>query len=291
MKDNRADQPVIMGVVNVTPDSFSDGGKFHDPLDAIMHGMQLMEEGADILDIGGESTRPNAQPVSVEDEQARILPVIEGLAGRGAKVSVDTRHAETMRKAIDVGANMINDVMALCDEGAVDVIAQAKVPVCLMHMQGNPQTMQNNPNYGDVVEDVYGFLESRVSACINTGIEKSNIIVDPGIGFGKSLDHNLSILKSIKRFNDLTGKTLLGTSRKSFIAKVDKGASEDQRIGGSLASILYGYSQGVRMFRVHDVKETRQAFQIWNAIEGVNRNEDHMTDKSPDSFLKTATTL
>ncbi|MEM6780872.1 MAG: dihydropteroate synthase [Pseudomonadota bacterium] len=263
-------EPVLMGVVNVTPDSFSDGGQFLDAQKAIDHGLMLVEQGAHILDIGGESTRPGAEPVSPAEEQDRILPVIEGLKSSGALLSADTRHTETMRVAIEAGVGMINDVNALRAEGAVEAVANSDVLVCLMHMQNNPQTMQKKPNYDDVIEEISNFLQERMDVCKRAGIDRKRIVLDPGIGFGKSLKHNVDILKNINQFSDLGVSILLGTSRKSFIEKIDKGAKEDQRIGGSLASVLYAYSQGVRIFRVHDVFETRQALAVFQAISEAN---------------------
>ena len=258
--------PLIMGVVNVTPDSFSDGGEFFDPESAIAHGLKLLEDGADILDVGGESTRPGADPVSVEEEQKRVLPVIEGLKDSGAFISVDTRHADTMRAAVEVGANMINDVTALSGEGSLKTAADLGVPVCLMHMQGKPQSMQADPQYQDVVQDIYDYLQARIEECVQAGIPKDQIVADPGIGFGKTLAHNVDILKNLQKYQRLGVSILLGTSRKSFIEKIDKGASADQRIGGSLASALWGYLQGAQVFRVHDVKETRQALKVFDVI-------------------------
>ena len=257
-----------MGIVNVTPDSFSDGGQFQSVDKAIAHGLQLLTEGADILDIGGESTRPGAAPVSPEEEQVRILPVIEALAQEGAFVSVDTRHSSTMRAAMDKGARMINDVMALGGDGAMNAAASLDVPVCLMHMRGEPGTMQTDPVYDDVVEEVYKFFEERIEACLSAGIKREMILIDPGIGFGKTLAHNLALLKNLKRFKALGIPILLGTSRKSFIEKIDPGCDPDMRLGGSITSVLWGYQQGAKLFRVHDVAETVQALRVFRAIEG-----------------------
>ncbi|NQZ13319.1 MAG: dihydropteroate synthase [Alphaproteobacteria bacterium] len=263
-------EPILMGVVNVTPDSFSDGGEFIDPNKAIKHALQLAEDGAHILDIGGESTRPGAKAVTPEEEQGRVLPVIKGIrdAGSSTLISIDTRHADTMQKAINTGADIINDISALThDVQSLSVVSKAQVPVMLMHMQGSPETMQDRPEYDNVVDEVYAYLEERVSACVDAGIEKKNIVIDPGIGFGKTLEDNLKILKNIDKFHNLGCAVLLGTSRKSFIEKICSGTPEDKRLAGSLASILHGYEKGVQLFRVHDVAETRQAFDIWRAIE------------------------
>lgn len=263
--------PYIMGVVNVTPDSFSDGGVFYTPDDAIAHGLQLIKEGADILDIGGESTRPGADVVDVETEIARVVPVIEGLRdqlkGDLRHISIDTRNAATMEAALAAGATAINDISGLSyDARSMDVAGASKVPVFLMHSQGTPQSMQNNPSYNNVVGDVLEWLKVRISLCETHRIDADMLIVDPGIGFGKTLEHNLLLLRNIKEFHALGAPILLGTSRKSFIGKISAGESADDRLGGSLSSALWGLSQGVQIFRVHDVKETKQAFKIYEAI-------------------------
>ncbi len=260
--------PLIMGIVNVTPDSFSDGGQFYDPESAIAHGRQLAAEGADILDIGGESTRPGAEPVSPEEEMRRVLPVVEGLRDCGKTISIDTRHAVTMQAAVEAGAGMINDVTALQgDPDSLAVAAAAKVPVCLMHMQGDPQTMQDSPQYGDIVDDVKAFLAGRAEACLKAGISGGSIFIDPGIGFGKTLDHNLVLLHRIGEFADLGYKVLLGASRKSFIEKICPDTPADRRLPGSLAAALWGAGQGVDMLRVHDVAATQQALAVQSAIQ------------------------
>lgn len=261
--------PVLMGVVNVTPDSFSDGGAYLDASAAIEHGLKLWDEGADILDVGGESTRPGAVAVSVEEELARILPVIEGIKAKQpqAVISVDTRHAATMRSAIAVGADIINDVSALThDKGAIEIVKETQIPVMLMHMQGTPENMQDRPHYDDVVSDVYAYLESRVQVCEAVGLKRHQIICDPGIGFGKTLEDNLKILKNLDKFHDLSCAILLGASRKSFIEKIVPNTPADERLAGSIAAAIKGFEQGVQYFRVHDVKETRQAFEVWEAI-------------------------
>lgn len=261
--------PLLMGVVNVTPDSFSDGGDFFDPYAAVQHGLKLIEEGADILDIGGESTRPNAEIVSPLEEQNRVLPVIEGLKKAGVKttISLDTRNAETMQRGIDAGADIINDISSLLhDPNALNIVSDAQIPVMLMHMHGTPQTMQDKPQYDDVVRDVFAFLKSRIQVCTDAGIKRDNIIADPGIGFGKTLDDNLALLCNLKRFHDLGVPILLGASRKSFIEKICLNAPADERLAGSIAAALHGLEQGIQLFRVHDVKETKQAFDVWRAI-------------------------
>jgi len=257
----------IMGVVNVTPDSFSDGGEFYNADKAIAHGLSLLEQGADILDVGGESTRPGAEVVGIEEEIARVVPVIEGLRDHAKFISIDSRNAETMRAALDTGANIINDVSALNhDPESIDVVKEAGCIVMLMHSQGTPQTMQNNPNYNNVINDVFEYLKSRIFYCETHGVDPEMVIVDPGIGFGKTLEHNLLLLRNIKDFYDLGCPVLLGTSRKSFIAACSGGEPANERLGGSLSSALWGLSQGVQIFRVHDVKETKQAFDVFQAI-------------------------
>lgn len=263
------DGPHIMGVVNVTPDSFSDGGEFFNPDKAIEHGLQLVQEGAGILDIGGESTRPGAEVVDVEEEIRRVVPVVEGLAGAVPWICVDTRNAKTMAAALKAGANAINDISALShDSQSVDVVAEAQVPVFFMHAQGAPQEMQKNPSYNNVVEDVFEYLQQRMEFFATRRIDADLLICDPGIGFGKTVEHNLLLLRNISRFHDLGVPVLLGTSRKSFIAKLSGDEPPGERIPGSLASALWGLSQGVQFYRVHDVKETCQAFKIYSSISG-----------------------
>ncbi len=258
--------PYIMGVINVTPDSFSDGGRFAGHEQAIAHGLQLAAEGADILDIGGESTRPGAAPVTPQEEMARILPVIEGLKNCGKMISVDTRNAETMIAAAKAGAGMINDVTALEGEGSLEAAAATGMPVCLMHMQGKPQTMQDSPQYDDVVADITAYLAARIEACIQAGIAKEKIVVDPGVGFGKTLQHNLEIIKNAAAFRALDVPVLFGLSRKSFIEKICPDTPADQRFPGSIAAALWAAQQGVEIFRVHDVAATKQAFSVMAAL-------------------------
>lgn len=251
----------------MTPDSFSDGEDFYSVDKAIEHGLKLASEGAMILDVGGESSRPGAQSVDIDEEIRRVVPVIDGLKGAAPWISIDTRNARTMAAALKAGANIINDISALThDPDSVSVVAEAKVPVCLMHMQGTPDMMQKNPQYNNVVKDIYEFLQRRIEFCDTHRIDVSNIIIDPGIGFGKTVQDNLLILSNINKFHGLGAPVLLGTSRKSFIGKTSNDEPADERISGSLASALYGYSQGVQIFRVHDVKEHVQAFKIYDAI-------------------------
>jgi dihydropteroate synthase len=267
------DRPRIMGVVNVTPDSFSDGGRYLTPQAAIAHALQLDSEGADILDIGAESTRPGSDAVNLEEELRRVLPVIEGLAGRvRARLSIDTRKAEVMRRAAQAGAHLINDVSALThDPAAMAAAARSGLPVILMHVQGDPKTMQENPHYDDVVLDVYDWLGARIEACERAGIPRERVIVDPGIGFGKNLAHNLTLLGSLSIFHGLGCAILLGASRKSFIGHLT-GAGSAERLPGSLAAALLGAAQGVQILRMHDVAATRQALAVWEGalcVQGI----------------------
>jgi dihydropteroate synthase/2-amino-4-hydroxy-6-hydroxymethyldihydropteridine diphosphokinase len=265
------DVPLLMGVVNVTPDSFSDAKPLLETDLAIAHALQLMDEGADILDIGGESTRPGATPVEPAEEQRRILPVIEAIAGiaaaRGRLISVDTRYASTMALVIKAGATMINDVSALSGTNSAAVIAEAKLPIILMHMQGTPQTMQNNPAYDDVVGEVAQFLDAACQRGIAAGIHPEQLWVDPGIGFGKTLAHNIALLNATARFGANGRKTLVGASRKGFIARIDRDGAASERLGGSIAAALAAASRGATAVRVHDVAQTRQALAVWSALE------------------------
>ncbi|MEM9169337.1 MAG: dihydropteroate synthase [Pseudomonadota bacterium] len=257
----------IMGVVNVTPDSFSDGGQFVDAERAVAHALELEADGADVLDVGGESTRPGAAPVDAAAELARVLPVIERLAGRTqAALSIDTRKPAVARAAIAAGASIWNDVSALTfapDSAAV--AADLACDVILMHAQGDPSTMQNAPHYDDVVGEVRAFLAERLAVATSAGVAPSRLMVDPGIGFGKTLEHNLALLAAVGSFADLA-PVLLGASRKRFIAALDREGPADARLGGSLAAALAGAREGVAMVRVHDVAATRQALAVDSAI-------------------------
>ncbi len=262
------DTPVLMGIVNVTPDSFSDGGQFFDAERAITHARQLANEGAAILDVGGESTRPGADPVSPDDEIARVLPVVRTLAGEGYCVSIDTRRALVMKAAVECGAAIINDVTALeGDSQSLSVAAASQASVILIHMQGDPGTMQQNPQYDDVAMDIFDYLKARVVACEKGGISRNRIAVDPGIGFGKTLDHNLQIISRLGIFRGLGCPIVLGVSRKRFIGLLDNDAPVGERLAGSLAAALRGISEGAGILRVHDVAETRQALNVWQAIK------------------------
>jgi dihydropteroate synthase len=261
------DRPRIMGIVNVTPDSFSDGGRWLDPGAAVAHGLRLEAEGADIIDIGGESTRPGAEPVGLDEELGRVIPVIQALAKKvRVPISIDTRNAHVMRRAADAGARIVNDVAALgYDPDSMRVAADRGLPVVLMHAQGDPRTMQVDPRYDDVVLDVYDWLEARIAACEAAGIGRARIIVDPGIGFGKRSEHNLEIMARLALLHATGCGVLLGISRKSLIGAFNRTEPKD-RVPGSLAGALQALGQGVQIFRVHDVAETRQAITLWQAI-------------------------
>ena len=261
----RLDRTRICGIVNVTPDSFSDGGRWLDPQAAIAHGLALVEEGADLLDVGGESTRPGAEPVDDAEELRRILPVIEALASRVAvPVSIDTSKPAVMRAAVAAGAGMINDVRALRADGALETAAELRVPVCLMHMRGEPRDMQASPEYDEVVAEVHRFLTDRILACQFAGIDKRRILVDPGFGFGKSLEHNLALLRSLERFTEIA-PVLVGLSRKATIGALT-GRPLQERVHGSVAAALIAAQRGAAIVRVHDVAATRDALAVWTAV-------------------------
>jgi dihydropteroate synthase len=265
------DKPAIMGIVNVTPDSFSDGGDFLDHASAIAQGTALLDAGADILDVGGESTRPGADPVSPEEEIRRVVPVVRHFAGTGAKVSIDTRHAAVMSAALEAGAAIINDVTALTgDPESLGVAVRSAAPVVLMHMKGEPRTMQQAPDYLDVSTDVYAYLAERVAVCLEAGIRPENLCVDPGIGFGKTVAHNLDVLRHTALFHGLGLPVLIGLSRKGFIGALSRKEPPKDRLAGSLAGALASLGQGAQIVRVHDVAETHQARALWLALEGQN---------------------
>jgi dihydropteroate synthase len=257
-----------MGIINVTPDSFSDGGEYVSAASAIAHGLALVEEGADILDIGGESTRPKADFVPVEEELKRVIPVIEGLRAKtDALISVDTRKAEVMRRAAAAGADILNDVSAFTyDPESLEVAAESGLPVIVMHAQGDPKTMNDNPQYDDVVLDVFDYLESRIQACVAAGISKAKIVADPGIGFGKHLHHNVAVLGAMSLYHGLGVPVLLGASRKKLIGQLCNIEGARDRVPGSIAAALHSLSQGVQLVRVHDVAATRQAMCVWQAV-------------------------
>jgi dihydropteroate synthase len=257
------DRPLLMGVVNVTPDSFSDGGNFLDAQAAIAHGRRLIEEGADILDIGGESSRPGAQPVAEQEELARVVPVLRAL--KDVPVSVDTRRPSVMRAVLAEGASMINDIEALSAPGALDAVADTDCAVCLMHKKGDPATMQNAPSYADVVLEVRDFLSARISACQIAGIERDRITIDPGFGFGKTVAHNFTLLKRLPELAALGVPVVAGWSRKSTLGAVT-GQPVTERLAASLAAALLAVQHGARILRVHDVRETRDALAVAQAL-------------------------
>ncbi|MCH8273522.1 MAG: dihydropteroate synthase [Armatimonadetes bacterium] len=256
----------VMGVLNVTPDSFSDGGLHLSADEAVSRGQRLHDEGADIVDVGGESTRPGADPVAEEEEAGRVLPVIERLAALGVPVSVDTMKPEVARRAMAAGARMINDVSGFGDEKMRRVAAQSGATVCIMHMQGEPRSMQASPMYGDVVEEVRAFLTERAALCLHDGIQKERIWVDPGIGFGKTVEHNLSLLANLDRLAGMGYPVLAGVSRKSFIGRIAGPEDTGDRLPGSLAAGLAAVANGASVLRVHDIKETAQALKVWGAV-------------------------
>lgn len=260
-------QPKVMGIVNVTPDSFSDGGKFSQTNLAIAHAVKLAEEGASILDIGGESTRPNATPVGLQEELDRVIPVIEVLVNQvNIPISIDTYKPAVMQAAIDAGASMVNDVRALQETGALEIVAKSNVGICLMHMQGTPQTMQQNPQYDDVVEEVKVFLNTRLQACINAGCKLGNILLDPGFGFGKTREHNIKLLQNLESFINLGQPLLVGLSRKSVLGQMT-GNDVDARLYASIAASVIAAMKGAKILRVHDVKATVEALKVVAAIQ------------------------
>ncbi len=257
-----------MGILNLTPDSFSDGGLFLKKDNAIKHVTQMINDGAQIIDIGGESTRPGASDVSVDEECQRVIPVIEAVREiSDIPISIDTSKTDVMQQAISSGASMINDVNALRDDGAVELAAELDVPVCIMHMQGSPRTMQHTPVYKDVVQEVKAFLEERIDACLKAGIKRSNIIIDPGFGFGKTLEHNLSLFKHLDEFEKLDCPLLVGVSRKSMIGTVLNNASADERLNGSVVLATLAAWNNANILRVHDVKETAEALKLCQAVK------------------------
>ena len=263
------DRPLIMGVLNVTPDSFSDGGRWFDLERAVVHGRTLVEAGADIIDVGGESTRPGAAELPSGEEIRRVEAVVRALAEDGAVVSIDTRHKAVMERALAARARIVNDVSALThDPGSLDYIARCEMPVVLMHMRGEPLTMQREPVYDSPLVEVIEYLEARIAACAAAGIPRERIVVDPGIGFGKLVPHNLELLVGIGAFHALGCGIMLGVSRKSMIARLSRNEPPDARLPGSLAAALFAVQQGVQILRVHDVAETRQALALWGAIAG-----------------------
>jgi dihydropteroate synthase len=263
------DRPLVVGIVNVTPDSFSDSGRWFDVERALAHGRALVAAGAGIIDVGGESTRPGAAELPPNEEIRRVEPVVRALAESGAVVSIDTRHKAVMERALAAGARIVNDVSALThDPESLALVARRAAPVVLMHMRGEPLTMQREPVYDSPLVEVLEYLEARIAACVAAGIPRERIVVDPGIGFGKLVPHNLDLLAGIGAFHALGCGITLGVSRKSMIARLSRGEPPDARLPGSLAAALFAVQQGLQILRVHDVAETRQALSLWGAIAG-----------------------
>jgi dihydropteroate synthase len=260
-------RPLVMGIVNVTPDSFSDGGHHASTNAAIAHARQLVADGADILDIGGESTRPGAAAVSTQEELDRVLPVIEGLRDISVPISIDTWKPQVMRAALAAGASMVNDINALQEEGGLAAVAGSNAAVCLMHKQGVPQTMQQQPHYTDVIAEVSAFLRERICAAEAAGIARDRIVIDPGFGFGKTLAHNLDLLRELETFCALGVPVLVGLSRKSMLGAIT-GRDVTERMAASVAVVLLAVQRGAAIVRVHDVRETVDALKIWNAVKG-----------------------
>ncbi len=259
-------RPHVMGIVNVTPDSFSDGGQFESVERAVEHALQLVEEGADILDIGGESTRPGATPVSLEEELRRVVPVIEKLSGiAGVPLSIDTYKPEVMRAALAAGADIVNDIRALQEEGAVEIVGNTRAGVCLMHMQGMPLTMQADPQYDDVVAEVRAFLKDRLAVTTAAGIDPERVVLDPGFGFGKRSVHNIALLQNLQTLGDLGRPLLVGLSRKSVLGQL-AGGDPHGRLHASIAASVISAMKGARILRVHDVKATVDALKVVTAI-------------------------
>jgi dihydropteroate synthase len=271
-------KPVVMGVLNVTPDSFSDGGKFLDLAAAVSHGLRMVEEGAAIIDVGGESTRPGADPVSVEEEIRRVVPVVEQLRAKtDAVISVDTSKPQVMRAAADAGAGLINDVRALCEVGALEAAAATRCAVCVMHMQGDPRSMQLAPHYDDVVNEVKAFLAERVKVCRAAGIAAESIVIDPGFGFGKTLEHNLELLRYLRELGSQPSEPawpiMVGLSRKSIVGRLT-GRSSGERVHGSVALALMAVINGADIVRVHDVGPTVDALKTVAAVQGARRTAE-----------------
>lgn len=263
----RLDQPQVMGILNVTPDSFSDGGRFNDPTIGVEGGVRMASEGAAILDVGGESTRPGAQQVWAQDEIERVRPVVERLAASGAAVSIDTRKSEVMSAALAAGARLVNDVSALTfDPRSAEIVAAAGAPVILMHHLGPPETMQQDPRYDDVLVEIYLWLEERIAAAEAAGIDRSHILIDPGFGFGKTVAHNLELMNGLALLHSLGCPIVVGASRKRTIGALSNEAPADERLAGSIAFALKAVEQGAQVVRVHDVPETVQALRIWRGL-------------------------
>jgi dihydropteroate synthase len=259
-------RPLVMGILNATPDSFSDGGKFRTAQDAIAQAELMIKSGADIIDIGGESTRPGAIPVALQEELDRVLPLIEALKNCGVALSIDTYKAETMRQALRAGVDCVNDIWALRQEGAVDAVLEQDCGIVLMHMQRDPITMQFNPEYKDVVTEVIAFLQERADSLIDVGMDRDRIAIDPGFGFGKGLEHNLQMLAHFDLFSKLNYPVLAGVSRKSMLGKVT-GKETNERVAASIAAAIMATDRGAKIVRVHDVPETVDALKLWEAVQ------------------------
>ncbi len=261
-------RPLVMGIVNLTPDSFSDGGQFSTPVQAIDYAKRLIDDGADILDIGGESTRPGADAVSVEEELRRVIPVLQELSSIGVPTSIDTRRPAVMREAVAIGVDLINDVNGFRDPEAFSIAVQSKAALCVMHMLGEPKTMQQTPEYTDVVQEVSRFLLAQRDALVAAGVDQSRIVIDPGFGFGKTLDHNIALMRAIPLFSSLQ-TTLIGVSRKTMIGQLidrESPPMPSDRVAGSVAAALWAAEKGAQILRVHDVAQTVQALTIWNGL-------------------------
>ena len=256
-------RPMIMGVVNVTPDSFSDGGSYLDPQVAIDRAKFLFEAGADIVDVGGESTRPGAEPVSLQLERERVIPVVQELSRLGVPLSIDTQKPILMEEAIECGACLINDISGAQDPEVASIVARTNVGLCVTHMQGSPRVMQQNPSYQDVIQEVFTFLQERVLTLIRAGVNPSNIVVDPGFGFGKTFDHNLALLRNLNKFRVLGHPILVGLSRKAMLGAITNKEDPLDRLGSSIASVIFAVTQGAEIVRVHDVNETKDAILAW----------------------------
>lgn len=258
-------EPIVMGVVNITPDSFSDGGRFLNPRAAVAHARKLIEEGAGLIDLGAESSRPGASPLSIDEELARLMPVLRALRDVPVPISVDTGKPEVIRAVLDAGASMINDIHALRTPGAMDTVAGSRCALCVMHMQGDPQTMQRNPSYQNVVQEVKAFLAERVAALRAAGINGERIVIDPGFGFGKSVEQNYAMLRDLDHLSDLSLPILAGLSRKSMLGALI-GRPPAERLGASVAAALAAVERGARIIRAHDVAATVDALKIWQAV-------------------------
>ena len=267
MQRARAGEPIIMGILNATPDSFSDGGDFFSPVDALTHAEQMISDGAEIIDLGAESTRPGSQRISADDQIDRLRKIMPDLVKLGAPVSIDTTLGKVAKFALDAGAQMLNDISAgEEDPDMFKLAAEFKTPICLMHKKGIPETMQNQPHYDNVLREVTNYLTERVNLATQAGIDKSDCIIDPGIGFGKTLAHNLTLLNNTDKFAKIAGPILIGTSRKRFIDYIANAPDPQNRVGGTIASCIIPLTKGATIFRVHDIVQTRQALKVANSI-------------------------